>query len=188
MSTTPASNTTASHIPASAKPLSPLRRRMIEDMTVRGVAGKVQNDDIRHVKNFTIFLGRAPDGATSEDLRRFLLHQREQGVQPPTMNGAVSALRFFYTTTCDQPDMARHLRIVKQAQKRPVVLTTDEVFQLLEAARGWSASRRRGCSRARIGCCRSTRRMRWGSRSACRRTRCGTHLRRIFWSRARTFA
>jgi integrase/recombinase XerD len=130
------STTSASHIPAGAKPISPLRRRMIEDMTVRGFAGKVQNDYIRHVKNFTIFLGRSPDSATSEDLRRFQLHQREQNVQPPTMNGAVSALRFFFTTTCDQPDMARHLRIVKQAQKLPVVLTTDEVFQLLEAAPG----------------------------------------------------
>jgi integrase/recombinase XerD len=130
------STSSANHTPASAKPISPLRRRMIEDMTVRGFAEKVQNDYIRHVKNFTIFLGRAPDSATSEDLRKFQLHQREQGVQPPTMNGAVSALRFFFTTTCDQPDMARHLRIVKQAQKLPVVLTTDEVFQLLEAAPG----------------------------------------------------
>ncbi len=121
---------------ATDKPISPLRRRMIEDMTVRGFAEKVQNDYIRHVKNFTIFLGRAPDTATSEDLRAFQLHQRENGVQPPTMNGAVSALRFFFTFVCNEPDMARHLRIVKQAQKLPVVLTPEEVARLLEAAPG----------------------------------------------------
>lgn len=121
---------------ATAKPISPLRRRMIEDMTVRGFAEKVQNDYIRHVKNFTIFLGRAPDSATPEDLRGFQLRQREQGVQPPTMNGAVSALRFFLVTTCNQPELARHLRIVKQPQKLPVVLTTEEVARLLEAAPG----------------------------------------------------
>ena len=103
---------------ASAKPISPLRRRMIEDMTVRGFAEKVQNDYIRHVKNFTIFLGRSPDTATPEDLRGFQLHQRDTGVQPPTMNGAVSALRFFLVTTCNQPDMARHLKIVEQPQKQ----------------------------------------------------------------------
>jgi len=121
---------------ASTKPISPLRRRMIEDMTVRGFGEKTQSDYIRHVKSFTIFLGRSPDTAEGEDLRKFQLHQRESRVQPPTMNGAVAALRFFFTTTCDRPEMARHLRLVKQPQKLPVVLTTDEVLRLLEAAPG----------------------------------------------------
>lgn len=121
---------------ASAKPISPLRRRMIEDMTVRGFGEKTQSDYIRHVKNFTIFLGRSPEMAEGEDLRKFQVRQREQGVQPPTMNGAVAALRFFYTTTCNRHEMARHLRLVKQPQKLPVVLTTDEVLALLEAAPG----------------------------------------------------
>ena len=121
---------------ASAKPISPLRRRMIEDMTVRGFGEKTQSDYIRHVKNFTMFIGRSPDTATAEDLRAWQLHQRERGVQPPTMNGSVSALRFFLTTTCNQPDLARHLRIVKQAQKLPVVLTLEEVLLMLEAAPG----------------------------------------------------
>src|SRR6185295_16036731 len=106
---TPMSQTTASLITASAKPISPLRRRMIEDMTVRGFGEKTQSDYIRHVKNFTIFLGRSPDTAEGEDLRAFQVRQREQGVQPPTMNGAVTALRFFFTTTCNRPEMARYL-------------------------------------------------------------------------------
>ena len=61
----------------STTPISPLRRRMIEDMTVRGFGEKTQSDYIRHVKNFTIFLGRSPDMAEAEDLRTFQLHQRE---------------------------------------------------------------------------------------------------------------
>jgi site-specific recombinase XerD len=120
----------------SETPISPLRRRMIEDMTVRGFVEKTQSDYIRHVKNFTIFLRRSPDTATPEDLRAYQLHQREAGVQPPTINSTVAALRFFFTTTCNQPEMARHLRIVKQPQKLPVVLTGEEVLLLLEAARG----------------------------------------------------
>jgi len=112
-----------SQIKATAKPISPIRRRMIEDMIIRGINEKTQNDYIRHVKNFTIFIGRSPDTATPEDLRAYQLHQREAGVQPPTMNATVSALRLFFTWTCNQPDMARHLRIVKQAHKLPVVLT-----------------------------------------------------------------
>jgi hypothetical protein len=50
-----------------AQPISPLRRRMIEDMTVRGLGEKTQSDYIHHVKNFTIFLGRSPDLAEGAD-------------------------------------------------------------------------------------------------------------------------
>jgi len=116
--------------------ISPLRHRMIEDMTVRGFGEKTQSDYIRHVKNFTIFLGRSPASAIGEDLRRYQVHQREVRVQPPTMNGTVAALRFFFTTTCDRPEMARHLMLVRQEQKLPVVLTQEEVVRLLEAAPG----------------------------------------------------
>src|ERR1700731_3857193 len=49
--------------PMSEKPISPLRRRMIEDMTVRNFVEKTHNDYIRHVRTFTAFLGRAPDNA-----------------------------------------------------------------------------------------------------------------------------
>ena len=120
----------------SQAPISPLRRRMIEDMTVRGFEEKTQSDYIRHVRNFTLFLGRSPDQARSEDLRLYQVHQREQGVQPPTMNGAVAALRFFFATTCNRPEMARHLTLVRQPQKLPVVLTLEEVARLIEAAPG----------------------------------------------------
>jgi integrase/recombinase XerD len=118
----------------SQAPISPLRRRMIEDMTVRGFGEKTQSDYIRHVKNFTLFLGRSPGQAQCEDLRLYQVHQRKQGVQPPTMNGAVAALRFFFTTTCNRPEMARHLTLVRQPQKLPVVLTPEEVARLIEAA------------------------------------------------------
>ena len=64
--------------------ISPLRRRMIEDMTVRNFVEKTRHDYIRHVKTFTDFLGRSPDSATPEDLRRFQLHQTETGVSSDT--------------------------------------------------------------------------------------------------------
>ena len=65
----------------SEKPISPLRRRMIEDMTVRNFVEKTRNDYIRHVRIFTAFLGRAPDTAAPEDLRLFQLHQTQIGVR-----------------------------------------------------------------------------------------------------------
>jgi hypothetical protein len=93
----------------SEKPISPLRRRMIEDMTVRNFVEKTHNDYIRHVRTFTAFLGRAPDTAAPEDLRLFQLHQTQAGVRAPSINGSVAALRFFFTVTLDRPEMARHL-------------------------------------------------------------------------------
>ena len=51
------------------KPISPLRQRMIDDMTARRIKEKVQKDYVRHVRTFAAFLGRSPDTATSEDLR-----------------------------------------------------------------------------------------------------------------------
>jgi integrase/recombinase XerD len=56
--------------------ISPLRRRMIEDMTVRNFVEKTRNDYIRHVRTFTAFLGRSPDSATPEDFRRLQLQER----------------------------------------------------------------------------------------------------------------
>ena len=120
----------------SEKPISPLRRRMIEDMTVRNFVEKTRNDYIRHVRTFTAFLGRSPDTATPEDLRRFQLHQTQTGVRAPSINGSVAALRFFFTVTLDRSEMARHLTFVREPRKIPVILSPEEVARLLEAAPG----------------------------------------------------
>ena len=58
----------------SEKAISPLRRRMIEDMTIRKFAPKTRHDYVQRVKNFAAFLGRSPDTATFEDVRRYQLH------------------------------------------------------------------------------------------------------------------
>ena len=118
------------------KAISPLRQRMLEDMTVRNFVEKTRNDYIRHVKTFTAFLGRSPDTAMPEDLRRFQLHQTETGVRPPTINGSVAALRFFFTVTLDRPDMGRHLTFVHEPRKVPAVMSPEEVVRFLEAAPG----------------------------------------------------
>ena len=120
----------------SEKPISPLRQRMIEDMMVRNFVEKTRNDYIRQVKNFTAFLDRSPDTATAEDLRRFQLHQTRTGVRPASINGSVSALRFFFTVTIDHPEIALHLTFVREPRKMPAVLSLEEVARLLEAAPG----------------------------------------------------
>jgi hypothetical protein len=120
----------------SLRPISPLRARMIEDMTVRGFNEHTRRDYVRHVRSFAAFIGRSPDTATAEDLRLFQLHQTQSGMQPPSINSAVSALRFFFTVTLDRPDLSRRLTVVPQPRRIPAVLSVEEVTLLLRAASG----------------------------------------------------
>src|SRR5688572_20883726 len=120
----------------SHSPVSALRERMIEDMTVRGFGEKTRHDYVRHVRTFSAFIGRSPDTATAEEVRRFQLHQAETGVGAPSINSAVSALRFLFNVTLDRPDLARRLTVVRQPRKLPFVLSAQEVALLLEAAPG----------------------------------------------------
>src|SRR6202140_1511137 len=118
------------------RPVSALRQRMLDDMAMRGLRSDTQRDYIRVVRSFAAFLGRSPDRATAEDIRRFQVHQHESGVQPPTINCSVSALRFFFTVTLDRPDLSRRLVLARYPLKLPAVLTVEEVGRLLEAAPG----------------------------------------------------
>ena len=99
------------------KAISPLRQRMIEDMTARHFVEKVQTDYIRHVKNFVAFLGRSPDTATSEDLRLYQLHMTKSHVSPPSINAAILALRFFFKVTLERDDLVRRLILVREPRR-----------------------------------------------------------------------
>jgi hypothetical protein len=63
-------------------PISPLRQPTIDDMAARRSAGDAQGDYVRNVRLFVAFLGRSPDMATKEDLRRFQLHMAQQQISP----------------------------------------------------------------------------------------------------------
>jgi integrase/recombinase XerD len=120
----------------SKKPISPLRQRLIDDITARRFSEDTKKDYVRNVRKFADFLGRSPNTATSEDLRRFQLHMAQQQVGPSTINAAITALRFFFTVTLEKPDLVRPLRIVTEPRKAPVVLSQEEVSRLLQAAPG----------------------------------------------------
>ena len=119
--------------PFSTHPISPLRQRLIDDMNMRRFSRETQRNYLRDIGRLATFLGRSPDTATADDLRRFQIEQQEDGVPVPTMNSIVSALRFFFTHTLDRPDLARRLVRLAHPRKLPVVLSRDEVARLLNA-------------------------------------------------------
>jgi integrase/recombinase XerD len=110
------------------KAISPLRQRMIEDMSVRKFCEKAKHDYVRHVELFAAFLGRSPATATGEDLRRYQVHQTENGVQPPSFNSAAVALRFFFLVTLGRPDLAHQLSQLSRGhypRKLPRILSLE---------------------------------------------------------------
>ncbi len=116
--------------------MSPLRRRMIEDMTIRKFAPKTQHDYMQRIKNFAAFLGRSPDLASFEDVRRYQLHLAAGGAGVPTLNQNAATLRFFFRVTLKRYDIVAHTHFIHEPRKLPVVLSPEEVARLLDAAPG----------------------------------------------------
>jgi site-specific recombinase XerD len=114
--------------------ISPLRRRMIEDMTLRKLGAKTQAAYIRAVKNFTRFFGQSPDAASAEDLRRYQLYLVQQNTSRTTVNATLTGLRFFFEITLDRPGAMKHTSHVHQPRKLPVILSVEEITKLLQAA------------------------------------------------------
>ncbi len=118
----------------STKPTSPLRQRMIEDMTMRKLSPRTQSSYIRVVANFTRFLTRSPDTADAEDLRRYQLHLVEQGVSSTSINANITGLKLFFETTLDRPEAMKKMRHIYEPRRLPEILSFGEVTRLLQAA------------------------------------------------------
>jgi integrase/recombinase XerD len=116
------------------KPISPLRQRMIDDMRMRKLSPKTQASYIRVVKRFSKFLGRSPDTASTEDLRRYQLHLVDSGISAISLNANLTGLKFLFETTLDHPELMIKMHAVHEPRKLPVVLSREEVARLLAAA------------------------------------------------------
>ena len=116
--------------------IHPLRRRMVEDMTIRDFDPRTQQTCIRSVRACCRYCGRTPGELTFEDVRLYQLHLTRSGLAPASINGAMVALRFFFRVTLKRPEAIDYIPIVRQPQRLPVVLTPDEVARLLQAAPG----------------------------------------------------
>ena len=118
----------------STKTVSPLRHRMIEDMSLRNLAPRTQEHYIRSCKKLAAFLRRSPDTATAEDIRLFQLHLAEQGVSICSRNRTMTGVAFLFRVTLRHPEIADQIEYIAEPQKIPVVLSPEEVRRLLDAA------------------------------------------------------
>jgi integrase/recombinase XerD len=113
--------------------ISPLRRRMIEDMTVRNLSPATQRSYLSAVSKFSRYFGRSPDRLHLEDVRAFQVYLVATGISWPALNQIVCALRFFYGVTLGQATVPERIAYAREPQKLPVVLSADEVVRFLEA-------------------------------------------------------
>jgi site-specific recombinase XerD len=118
----------------STKTVSPLRHRMIEDMSLRNLAPRTQEHYIRSCKKLAAFLRRSPDTATAEDIRLFQLHLAQQGVSICSRNRTMTGVAFLFRVTLRHPEIADQIEYIAEPQKIPVVFSPEEVRRLLDAA------------------------------------------------------
>lgn len=113
--------------------VSPLRRRMIDDMSVRNLSPATQRSYLHAVIKFSRYFGRSPDRLGLEDVRAFQVHLVSKGVSWPALNQTVCALRFFYGVTLDRAEIPERIAYARTPRKLPTILSADEIVRLLEA-------------------------------------------------------
>jgi integrase/recombinase XerD len=115
--------------------ITPLRQRMIEDMTARKLCVGTQRGHIRSCKRFAAFLKRSPDTATLEDVRRFQLHLAQTDVSICNRNRIMTGLRFLFRVTLRRWDLAEEVYHIREPEKLALVMSADEIKRLLAMAK-----------------------------------------------------
>jgi site-specific recombinase XerD len=114
--------------------VTPLRRRMIEDMNARKLCAQTQRGHIHSCKRFAEFLKRSPETATVEDIRRFQLHLSETGISICNRNRIMTGVRFLFRVTLRRLDLAAEIYHIREPQKIPQVMSPDETRRVLAVA------------------------------------------------------
>lgn len=114
---------------------SPLRQRMIEDMTARQLTVGTQKGHIRACERFAGFLRHSPETATAEDIRRFQLHLSQCDFGITTRNRTMTGVSFLYRVTLRRLDLVNEIYHIREPQKIPLVLSQEEVARLLAMAK-----------------------------------------------------
>lgn len=116
--------------------MSPLRQRMIEDMTVRNLSPSTQQSYIYAIAKFSRHFGDAPDRLSFEQVRAYQLHLIGQKRSWSHINQVACALRFFYGVTLGQTEAFERIIGGQKPDKLPLVLSAEEIKRFLDAATG----------------------------------------------------
>src|SRR5262249_18443304 len=121
--------------PQMSKPISPLRQRMIDDMTMRNLSPSSQETYIRAVAQFSAFHRRSPDKLGVQHLREYQLHLVSRGRTANSICRKMRALRFYYGHRVSRPDIERDILRQRQWNLRAALLAHAEGERLLNGLR-----------------------------------------------------
>lgn len=114
--------------------MTPLRQRLIDDLTLRHRSPHTIRAYAQAVSQYAKHFGRSPDHLGRADLGRYLLHLKaNRHVSQGTYNLTMAALRFFYRTTLQRPDVVAQLCFTKNVRKLPVILSPEEIERFFAA-------------------------------------------------------
>ena len=120
-------------------PLTPLRARMIADMSARNLGPASQIGHLRACKRFAAWLGRSPETAEPDDVRDFQQHLIETGTSICTRNRTMTGVKFLFRVTLRRHDLVAEIFSLKEPVKVPLVLSRNEVKRILAMAPGLKA-------------------------------------------------
>jgi integrase/recombinase XerD len=113
--------------------ITPLRRRMIEDMRVRNLSPVTQRCYVHAVAKFARHFNRSPDQLVLEEIRAYQVHLTTTGISWAGFNVAVCALRFFYGVTLGRTTIVERIPYARKRRQLPVILSADEVARFFAA-------------------------------------------------------
>ena len=106
--------------------MTPIRRKMIEDMQLHGLSEATQKSYVGHVRQLAAYYHKSPDQLSEEEVRRYVLYlQNEKKAAHATCAVAVAALRFFYQQTLQKTWGLFDLLRPRREKKLPVVLSAE---------------------------------------------------------------
>jgi integrase/recombinase XerD len=114
--------------------VSPLRQRMIEDMTARNLGRHSQRSHIYSCRLFAAFLKRSPDTATADDVRRFQLRLVEAGHSVTNRNRIMTGVKFLFRVTLRRHDLVAEIYHLPEPQRLPLTISPNEAERLLAMA------------------------------------------------------
>lgn len=115
--------------------MTPLRRRMLEDLKIRNFSPHTQRAYIRYVARFARHFGRSPDQLGPEHIRGFQVHLANAGASYSTLSQVASALRFLYRITLQKDWVVERIPCPKRERHVPVVLSREDVLKFLSSPR-----------------------------------------------------
>jgi len=113
--------------------MTPLRKRMLEDMQLRNLTPETQRNYIHHVAGFAKYFRKSPELLDLEAVRQYQLYLlNERKLSPETINQYISAIQFLYLTTLEMPWTTEYFPRVRRPHKLPVVLSQEEVLAFFD--------------------------------------------------------